>query len=82
MFGTITSGGAGLPYYDLYHKELTLLNPRAATKADYARGIALVGGGGFEVAHLVTHRHRLDDVAQAIEGVVAGDSLKVLIEVS
>ena len=37
VFGTITSGEAGLPYYQLYHKELTIHNPRAARVGDYAQ---------------------------------------------
>ena len=42
MFGTFPNGGKGLPYYQMYFKELTIRSPRAATKSDYERAIDLV----------------------------------------
>jgi 2-desacetyl-2-hydroxyethyl bacteriochlorophyllide A dehydrogenase len=66
LFGTATSGGSGLPYYQLYFKELTIHNPRAATKADYQRSIDLVTSGAIHAAPLVTNRFPLDDALKVL----------------
>lgn len=81
VFGTLTGGGQGLPYYDLYYKELTVHNPRAAVPADYQRGIELTADGTLDVEPIVTHQLRLDEVAEAFAAVEGGDSLKVLMQV-
>lgn len=77
-FGTITGGGEGLPYYQLYYKELTLWNPRAAVLADYARAIDLVAGG-LPVDEIVTDTFPLDEVELAFRRVSDPAALKVLI---
>ncbi len=81
VFGTLTGGTDGLPYYQLYFKELTLYNPRAALPDDYARGIELAGAGRLNLESIVTHRLTLDDAAEAFEAVNDPSSLKVLMNV-
>ncbi len=81
VFGTLTGGGTGLPYYDLYHKELNILNPRAALIGDYADGIQLVASGALSLDGLVTHELALEDAAHAFELVDDPSSLKVLMTV-
>lgn len=81
VFGTITQGGEGLPYYQLYLKELTLWNPRAAVPADYARGIELTASGALDLEPIVTDELHLSEAALAFERVTSPDSLKVLMEV-
>jgi len=61
VFGTATGGSAGLPYYQLYFKELTLHNPRAAGPGDYDTAIALGSANKIELSPLVTARYQLDD---------------------
>ena len=78
-FGTLTGGGEGLPYFDLYFKELTIWNPRAALLEDYARSIELVASGTIRVDDLVTHSVPLDEAARAFELAEDPASLKVLI---
>ncbi len=80
VFGTITSGDKGLPYYDLYHKELTIYNPRAATPADYDTGVDLAASGRLHLEDLVTHTFAVEDAASAFEAVQDGSSLKVVID--
>jgi len=80
VFGTITSGDKGLPYYDLYHKELTIYNPRAATPADYDAGVDLAASGRLRLEDLVTHTFGVEDAASAFEAVQDGSSLKVVID--
>jgi threonine dehydrogenase-like Zn-dependent dehydrogenase len=81
-YGTITGGGQGLPYYDLYHKELTLHNPRAALIGDYADGVALAADGALELEPIVTHELTLDEAERAFELVNDSSSLKVLMKVT
>ena len=81
VFGTVTGGGAGLPYYQLYFKELTVRNPRAAIADDYARAIELAASGVLDLEPIVTDRVGLSDVSLAFERVQSPDSLKVLMPV-
>lgn len=81
VFGTLTGGGRGLPYYQLYFKELTLWNPRAATSDDYARGIELAASGTLDLEAIVTDHFDLAEAAAAFERVNSADSLKVLMSV-
>lgn len=81
VFGTLTGGNEGLPYYQLYFKELTLYNPRAALPGDYAAGIDLAAAGRLVLEPIVTHELALDDAAKAFELVHDASSLKVLMHV-
>ena len=78
VFGTLTGAGEGLPYYQLYHKELTLHNPRAALIGDYADGVALAAAGRLDLEPIVTHVLDLDEVQKAFDLVHDSSSLKVL----
>ena len=81
VFGTLTGGSEGLPYYQFYFKELTVYNPRAAMPADYERGVTLVASGALDVAPIVTHRFSLDEAGEAFVAVQDSSSLKVLMTV-
>jgi L-iditol 2-dehydrogenase len=80
VFGTLTGGGQGLPYYQLYHKELTVHNPRAALIGDYADGVALAADGSLTLEPIVTHQLSVDEAAKAFEVVHDPASLKVLMK--
>ena len=80
-FGTVTHRDSGLPYYQLYHKELTILNPRAALPRDYARAVQLVANGSVELAPLVTHRLPIEDAPAALGDLINDPTaLKILFE--
>jgi len=81
FFGTATGSSGGLPYYQLYIKELTIRNPRAATKADYQRAIDLVADGTIRAASLVSRRFPLVEADQALDAARDSSTLKVLITV-
>jgi threonine dehydrogenase-like Zn-dependent dehydrogenase len=81
-YGTITGGGDGLPYYHLYHKELTIYNPRAALIGDYADGVALAASGVLHLEPIVTHELGLEEASRAFELVHESSSLKVLMRVA
>jgi L-iditol 2-dehydrogenase len=80
-FGTITSADRGLPYYEMYYKELSLTSPRAATIDDYETGVSLAAAGRLDLDSLVTHRFDLDDAEAAFSAVADPNSLKVLMQV-
>ena len=80
-YGTITGGGRGLPYYELYHKELTLHNPRAAVIGDSADGVWLAASGAMSLEPIVSHELDLDEAGRAFELVHDSSSLKVLMKV-
>jgi threonine dehydrogenase-like Zn-dependent dehydrogenase len=82
LFGTATGGNEGLPYYQLYFKELTIRNPRAATKADYQRAIDLVAAGTINGAPIVSKSFALSDANDALDAVRESTTLKVLIDAS
>lgn len=81
VFGTLTGGSEGLPYYQLYFKELTIYNPRAALPRDYALGIQLAADGRLELEPIVTHQLTLDDAAEAFDLVHDSSSMKVLMHI-
>lgn len=81
VFGTVTSGNEGLPYYQLYFKELTVRNPRAAISDDYARAIDLAATGVLDLEPIVTDQLHLSEAQRAFERVQEPDSLKVLMAV-
>ncbi|HEX6844662.1 MAG TPA: alcohol dehydrogenase catalytic domain-containing protein [Actinomycetota bacterium] len=78
-YGTIAQREGDFPYYQLYYKELDIVNARAAQAEDYPVAIGAIEAGRVDLSALVTHRFDLDDVATAIE--TAGDpsSLKVVV---
>jgi threonine dehydrogenase-like Zn-dependent dehydrogenase len=80
-YGTITGGGKGLPYFDLYHKELTIHNPRAALIGDYHDAAALAAGGRLRLEPIVSHVLGLEDAARAFDLVHDPSSLKVLMRI-
>ena len=82
VFGTLTSGNQGLPYYQLYHKELTVYNPRAAIPDDYDAGIAMAAAGSLRLDDLITHTFAVEDAAGAFEAVEDTSSLKVIIDLT
>jgi 2-desacetyl-2-hydroxyethyl bacteriochlorophyllide A dehydrogenase len=81
VFGTLTGAGEGLPYYQLYLKELTLHNPRAALIGDYADGVALAASGALTLDPIVTHVLDLGEARRAFELVDDSSAMKVLMTV-
>lgn len=81
FFGTATGIEGGLPYYQLYYKELSLRNPRGATMADYEKAIDLVADGVINGVPLISSRFGLDDIGEALAATQDSSTLKVLMEV-
>jgi 2-desacetyl-2-hydroxyethyl bacteriochlorophyllide A dehydrogenase len=66
LFGITNATEGALPFYDLYFKELTLMNNRAATAQDFPVTIDLVDRGDLRLEPLVTHRMALDKLGTAL----------------
>ena len=55
-FGIYTANQAELPFYQLYFKELQILNARAAQADDFPASIELVANGKLDITSLLSHR--------------------------
>jgi 2-desacetyl-2-hydroxyethyl bacteriochlorophyllide A dehydrogenase len=82
MFGITSATNGELPFYDLYFKELTLINNRAATAQDFPVMIDLVNRGVVRLEPLVTHRMALDELGAALGMVEDGGErrLKIILD--
>jgi L-iditol 2-dehydrogenase len=82
LFGITSTTTGELPFYDLYFKELTLINNRAATAQDFPVMIDLVARGVVRLEPLVTHRMALDELGTALGMVEDGaeQRLKIILD--
>jgi L-iditol 2-dehydrogenase len=80
-YGTIAATDGSFPFYDLYHKELTIENARSAGPQDYPVAIDATASGRIRLDGLVTHRFSLDETAEAFRTESASDALKVIVRV-
>lgn len=82
LFGISNATSAALPFYDLYFKELALINSRAATAQDFPVTIGLVERGSLRLEPLVTHLMALDELETALGMVEDGGErrLKIILE--
>jgi threonine dehydrogenase-like Zn-dependent dehydrogenase len=79
LFGTIgRSAPAGsLPFYDLYYKELTIRNPRAARHRDYQLAIGLAADGRLDLASLWSQGFALEAAGNALSATEDPANLKI-----
>lgn len=80
-YGTIAETEGTFPFYDLYFKELALMNARSAMAEDFPVAIDAVASGRVQLSPLVTHRLPLDHVAIAFSDGGLRDALKVIIQI-
>lgn len=66
VFGIISATSGDFPYYQLYLKEISVVNSRAALPRDYAAAIRLVASGRVDVAPILARRFTLSDVNEAM----------------
>ncbi|HSK95183.1 MAG TPA: alcohol dehydrogenase catalytic domain-containing protein [Euzebyales bacterium] len=77
IFGIISSPPDGLNWYELYYKELDIINARAARPRDYDRGVALAASGALRLAPLWSRGVAFDDAVDAFAMARSDDTLKV-----
>ncbi len=82
LFGITNATSGELPFYDLYFKELTLINNRAATSQDFPVTIDLVDRGVLRLEPLITHRMALEELETALDMVEDGAErrLKIILD--
>ncbi|HEY6360043.1 MAG TPA: alcohol dehydrogenase catalytic domain-containing protein [Vicinamibacterales bacterium] len=82
MFGIITAREGALPFYDLYYKELALINSRVAKGEDYPGAIGLVQRGQVRLEPLVSDVMPLGELKAAIGmlGADSGQRMKIIME--
>ncbi len=66
LFGIITAKEGALPFYDLYYKELEVINARVAKDEDFPASIDLVERGVVKLEPLVTHVMSLGELKPAL----------------
>lgn len=79
-FGTLGDGTAELPFYSLYHKELTISSPRAALPEDFLTAIRLAHAGRLNLDEMITASEPLATGLRAFERAAEPTSMKVLIK--
>lgn len=67
LFGITTAGEGALPFYQLYFKELAVVNARAAKSEDFPDSIGLVARGVVKLSPLVTHVMPVGELPAAID---------------
>src|SRR5688572_33426714 len=72
MFGIITATEGALPFYDLYFKEISLINARVAKSEDYPGAIGLVERGLVRLEPLISDVMPLGELKAAI-GMLGSD---------
>ena len=82
IFGTITPTADGMPTYDWYRKELTLLNTRAARPRDFTAAISAVHSGLVSPGRLITSSYPLDEVIAAVAAAARPEEIKVMVTVA
>jgi len=82
LFGITSATQASLPFYQLYYKELNIVNTRAAKGEDYPPTIDLAARGVLKLKPLVTHVIPLVELEKAI-GMLESDEdqrMKIILE--
>ena len=83
MYGIITATDGALPFYDLYYKELSLINARVAKSEDYPGAIGLVERGQVRLDPLISDVMPLGELKAAI-GMLGSDGgaqrMKIVLE--
>ena len=82
IFGTIAPTADGMPTYDWYRKELTLLNTRAARPRDFTAAISAVRSGLVSPARLITSTYPLDEIEAAVAAAARPEEIKVMVTVA
>jgi 2-desacetyl-2-hydroxyethyl bacteriochlorophyllide A dehydrogenase len=82
LFGITTATEGALPFYQLYFKELTIVNSRAAKSEDFPRAIDLVARRVVKLEPLVTHVVPLAELERAIHMLKSDEDqrLKIILE--
>lgn len=80
-YGTMTETSGEVPFYELYHKEISVIGARSARVEDFPTAIDAVASGRVVLDALVSGRFPIDDIDEAIRAAGAPGALKVFVDV-
>ncbi len=82
LFGITTATEGALPFYQLYFKQLTIVNSRAARGEDFPAVIDLVARGSVKLQPLVSHVVSLWELPKAIHMLESDDEerMKIILD--
>lgn len=63
----------------VHYKEVTLFGANGSSPAQNKEALAMIASGEVKVADLITHRVSLTDVKSAIDAVLSGSAIKVVV---
>ena len=63
----------------VHYKEVTLFGANGSSPAQNREALAMISSGKVKVADLITHRVGLVDVTSAIDAVLSGTAIKVVV---
>jgi L-iditol 2-dehydrogenase len=81
-FGIYTETQGELPFYNLYFKEIQVVNARVAKPEDYPASIDFVQRGVVNLNPLITHKFSFGEMTNALEMLSNGDSscIKIILD--
>jgi 2-desacetyl-2-hydroxyethyl bacteriochlorophyllide A dehydrogenase len=79
LFGTATATTNELSFYQMYKKELRIINTRSAKAEDFPASIELVTSGAVRMDRLITHRFLLTDLSEAMRLVESDEDQRMKI---
>jgi 2-desacetyl-2-hydroxyethyl bacteriochlorophyllide A dehydrogenase len=81
-FGIYTQTQAELPFYNLYFKEIQVVNARVAKPEDYPASIDFVQRGVVNLEPLITHNFSFGEINKALDMLDGGDSscIKIILD--
>ena len=81
-FGIYTQTKGELPFYNLYFKEIQVVNARVAKPEDYPASIDFVRRGVVDLKPLITHTFFINDINKALNMLDGGDSncIKIILD--
>jgi L-iditol 2-dehydrogenase len=63
----------------VHYKEVTLYGANGSSPAQNKEALAMIADGRVKVADLITHREPLSNVQGAIDAVLSGKAIKVVV---
>jgi L-iditol 2-dehydrogenase len=63
----------------VHYKEVTLYGANGSSPQQNRDALAMIANGQVQVSDLITHRVSLDNVQSAIDAVISGDAIKVVV---
>lgn len=81
-FGIYTQTQGELPFYNLYFKEIQIVNARVAKPEDYPASIDFVQRGVVDLEPLITHKFSFGEMNKALDMLDGGDSscIKIILD--